>query len=102
MIRRREFIRLLGGATAAWPLAQQREPMQRIGVLMNLAADDAEGQARIVAFLQELQHLGWTDGRNVRIDFRWAAGDVDRYRGAGTELAALSPDVMVVWGAAIA
>jgi putative ABC transport system substrate-binding protein len=104
-VKRREFITLLGGAAAAWPLsarAQQREPMRRIGVLMNLAADDAEGQARIVAFLQELQQLGWTDGRNVRIDFRWAAGDVDRYRGAGTELVALSPDVMVVWGAAIA
>jgi putative ABC transport system substrate-binding protein len=104
-VRRREFITLFGGAAAAWPLAaraQQPERMRRIGVLMNLAADDAEGQARIVAFLQELQRLGWTDGRNVRIDFRWAAGDVDRYRGAGTELVALSPDVMVVWGAAIA
>ena len=75
--RRREFITLLGGAAAAWPLAaraQQAERMRRIGVLMNFAADDPESQARIAAFLQGLQQLGWTDGRNVRIDFRWAAG----------------------------
>ena len=75
-MRRREFITLLGGAAAAWPLAaraQQAERMRRIGVLMNLAADDPEGQARIAAFLQGLQQLGWTDGRNVRIDYRWAA-----------------------------
>ena len=70
-MRRREFITLLGGAAAAWPLAaraQQRERMRRIGVLMTLAADDPEGQARLAAFLQGLQELGWTDGRNVRID----------------------------------
>ena len=70
-IGRREFITLLGGAAAAWPLAaraQQPERMRRIGVLMNFAADDPEGQARLAAFLQGLQELGWTDGRNVRID----------------------------------
>ena len=71
-MRRREFITLLGGAAAAWPLAaraQQAERMRRIGVLMPLAADDPEGQARIAAFLQGLQQLGWTDGRNVRIEY---------------------------------
>ena len=81
-MRRREFITLLGGAAAAWPLAaraQQAERVRRIGVLMNFAADDAEVQARIAAFLQGLQQLGWTDGRNVRIDYRWAAGDAGRY-----------------------
>ena len=70
-MRRREFITLLGGAAVAWPLAaraQQGERMRRIGVLMDLAADDPEAQARIAAFLQGLQQLGWTDGRNVRID----------------------------------
>ena len=81
-MRRREFITLLGGAAVAWPLAaraQQGERMRRIGVLMTLAADDPEGQARIAAFLQGLQQLGWTDGRNVRIDYRWAAGDAERH-----------------------
>ena len=74
-MRRREFITLLGGAAAAWPLAaraQQGERMRRIGVLMSLAADDPEAQARIAAFLQGLQQLGWTDGRNVRIDIAGA------------------------------
>ena len=77
MMRRREFVTLLGGA-AAWPLtarAQQGERMRRIGVLMNLGSDDAEGQARNAAFLQGLQELGWTVGRNVRIEYRWGAGE---------------------------
>jgi len=96
-MRRREFITLVGGA-AAWPLAasaQQGERMRRIGVLMNLPADDAEGQGRIAAFLQELQQLGWTDGRNVLIDRRWAAGDAGRFQRYAEELVALAPDVIL-------
>jgi putative ABC transport system substrate-binding protein len=97
-VKRREFITLLGGAAAAGPLAaraQQAERMQRIGVLMNLAADDAEGQGRVAAFQQALQQLGWTDGRNVRIDYRWAAGDTGRFRRYAEELLALAPDVVL-------
>ena len=96
-MRRREFISLLGGAAAAWPLAaraQQPERMRRIGVLMHLAADDPEGQTRHAAFLQGLQQAGWSAGRNVRIDTRWAASEADRRRYAG-ELVALAPDVML-------
>jgi hypothetical protein len=81
LYKRREFITLLGGAAAAWPLsarAQQPERMRRIGVLMSLAADDPQGPARAEAFLQGLQQLGWTDSRNVRIDTRWGGGDPDR------------------------
>jgi putative tryptophan/tyrosine transport system substrate-binding protein len=81
MMRRREFITLLGGAAAAWPVtarAQQTERTRRIGVLMSTPADDKEGQARINAFVYGLRELGWVDGRNVQIDTRWAAGDVDR------------------------
>src|SRR5262249_4106467 len=80
-VTRRDLITLLGGA-AAWPLAaraQQGERMRRIGVLVALAADDSAGQARLAAFVQSVQELGWTDGRNVRIDTRWAAGDAERF-----------------------
>jgi putative ABC transport system substrate-binding protein len=97
-MRRREFITLIGGAAAAWPhnaRAQQPERMRRIGVLMSVAADDPEGQARLTAFLQGLQQLGWADGRNVRIDIRWGAGDADRYRRYAAELVALAPDVIL-------
>ena len=97
-MRRREFITLLGGAAAAWPLAaraQQAERMRRIGVLMASAADDPESQARIAAFLQGLQQLGWTDGRNVRIDTRWATTNADDLRRHAAELAALAPDVIL-------
>ena len=76
-MKRREFITLLGGAAVAWPLAaqaQQRERMRRIGVLLNSAADDPAAQSRLTAFLQGLQELGWTHGRNVRIDIRWGRG----------------------------
>src|SRR6185503_15481441 len=81
-IERRKFLATLGGAAVAWPLAaraQQPERLRRIGVLMNLAVGDPEGEARIAAFVQGLQQLGWSDGRNVRIDYRWAAGDADSF-----------------------
>jgi putative ABC transport system substrate-binding protein len=97
-IRRRDFITLLGGTVAAWPLAtraQQPGRMRRIGVIMHLAADDAEGQARLTGFLQSLQELGWTSGRNVQIDYRWAADDPERYRRYAAELVALAPDIIL-------
>jgi putative ABC transport system substrate-binding protein len=102
-MNRREFISLLGGAAAAWPLAaraQQPERMRRIGVLHTPAADDPEGQARNAALLQGLTQLGWTDGRNVQIETRWAAGDADRIRRHVAELIALAPDVIVPSGSA--
>jgi putative ABC transport system substrate-binding protein len=99
-MQRRDFIILLG--SAAWPLiarAQQTERMRRVGVLTGIE-DDAEGQARFTAFLQGLQQLGWTDGRNVRIDYRWGGGDADKIRKHAAELAALAPDVILAAGAA--
>src|SRR5262245_44738882 len=96
-LRRREFITLLGGA-AAWPLvvrAQQRERMGRIGVLRNLGSDDAEGQARNAAFLEGLEELGWAVGRNVRIEYRWGAGDAELFRRYASEMVALAPDVIL-------
>jgi len=95
--KRREFITLLGGA-AAWPLAaraQQPERMRRIGVLINLTADDPEGRARHAAFLEGLRELGWTDGRNIQIETRFGGGDVGRIRAHAAELVALAPDVIV-------
>src|SRR5215831_8243378 len=103
-MRRREFITLLGGATAAWPLAasaQQRERMRRIGVLIPLTADDPESQRRVTAFVQGLQELGWTDGRNVRLDIRWTAGDAERMRRNAAELVALAPDVILASGGTV-
>jgi ABC-type uncharacterized transport system substrate-binding protein len=102
-MRRREFITLLGGAVIAWPLAAraQQERIRRIGVLHSLASDDPEGQARLTAFVQGLQELGWTDGRNVRIDYRWAAGDAERARRYAAELVALAPDVILAHGGSI-
>src|SRR5262245_2413376 len=89
-VKRREFITLLGGAAASWPLAAraQQERVRRIGVLMPSAADDPEFQARMTAFLQELAQLGWIDGRNVRIDTRWGVADADRIRKYAAELVA--------------
>src|SRR5947208_14200288 len=94
-MKRRDFITLLGGAVA-WPFAahaQQGDRMRRIGVLMYLPADDAEGQARLAALTQALERLGWSDGRNLRIDTRWANADDIRRHAA--ELAALAPDVLL-------
>jgi putative tryptophan/tyrosine transport system substrate-binding protein len=95
------FRSLLGGAAAAWPLAtraQQPEKMRRIGVLLSFAADDPEALARVATFLQALQQLGWTDGRNVRIEYRMTAGDADRSRTYAAELVALAPEVILASG----
>ena len=100
-MRRREFITLVGGAAAAWPLAaraQQLDRMRRVGVLLPFTADDQEGQARLMAFAQRLQQLGWTVGTNLRIDARWGAGDAERIRKYAAELLALTPDVVVANG----
>jgi len=97
-MRRRDFIKVIAGSAAAWPLAaraQQAERMRRIGVLMNVAADDPEGQARIAAFHQGLQEWGWTLGRNARIDVRWGAVDADSSRRYAAELVGLAPDVIL-------
>ena len=96
-MRRREFISLFGGA-AAWPLAaqaQQGERMRRIGVLMGQAAIDSEGQSRAAALRNALQDLGWIDGRNVRFELRWFAGEPDRAAAYARELVDLAPDVIV-------
>src|SRR6202022_4090047 len=97
-MQRREFIKLIGGAAAAWPLrarAQQPDRMRRIGVLMNLAADDPESPARGAAFAHGLQELGWAMGRNVWIDYRFGAGDADRIRAYAEELVGLAPAVIL-------
>jgi putative ABC transport system substrate-binding protein len=98
---RREFITLIGGGVTTWPFAaraQQPERMRRIGVLVPLAADDPDMQKRVSAFQQGLQLLGWTDGRNVKIEYRWGASDPDRSRRHAAELAALAPDVIFATG----
>jgi len=99
-MKRRDFITLIGGA-AAWPLAAraQQERMRRIGVLLPAAADDAEFQTRVGAFLQGLQELGWTIGRNVRVDTRWATSNAASIRKHAAELAALAPDAILAFGA---
>jgi ABC-type uncharacterized transport system substrate-binding protein len=103
-VRRREFITLLGGAAAAWPLAaraQQGERMRRIGMLTGgPRPDDQDAQANIAAFLEGLKQLGWVDGRNVRIDYRWGLGQADTIRRQAAELVALAPDVVLSSGAA--
>jgi putative tryptophan/tyrosine transport system substrate-binding protein len=99
-VRRREFITLVGGA-AAWPLAaraQQGERVRRIAVLMNNAEDDPEGQARAAALRQGLQALGWTEGKNLSIDWYWTAGDVGRVRGNVTQLSSDTPDIIIANG----
>ena len=105
MTTRRKFITLAGGAAAAWPLAaraQQPERMRRVGVLNTLAADDGMGQARNGAFLQGLQQAGWTIGRNVQVETRWAAGDADHLRTYAAELVPRAPDVILATGNAAA
>ena len=102
-MRRRDFITLLGGAAAAWPLAaraQQPERMRRVGMLMTQAQDDPNGRARNKAFLEALEKLGWSVGGNVRIEYRWSAGDAERIRKDAADLAALAPDVILTNGAA--
>jgi putative ABC transport system substrate-binding protein len=102
--QRREVIAGLSAVAVAWPLvarAQQPERMRRIGTLTGTAEDDMEAQARNAAFLQVLQQLGWTDGRNVRIDTRWGGGDAERVRRYAAELAAIAPDVILASGSAI-
>ena len=96
-MRRREFITFLGGAAAAWPLAaraQQPDRIRRIGVLLPATPDDLEFQARVTAFRQQLEKLGWTEGRNIRIDYHWAAGGADRLQ-AAEEMVDLAPDVIL-------
>jgi ABC-type uncharacterized transport system substrate-binding protein len=96
-MRRRQFITLLGGA-AAWPLgarAQQGERMRRIGVLMGSAQDDPDSQARLAAFRQALREVGWTEGRNLRVDYRWAAAHPDRLQAYAAELVGLAPDAIL-------
>ena len=98
MMKRREFVTLLGGAAAAWPMAvraQQADRMRRIGVLMSQAANDTEGQARVASFLQGLQELGWSVGRNAQIDTRWSAGSAEDVRKYAAELVALASDVIL-------
>jgi putative ABC transport system substrate-binding protein len=97
-VKRRDFITLLGGASAVWPLAaraQQRERMRRVGILTPFAADDAEGQARLTAFAQALQQAGWTLGQNLRLDYRWGDGKPDTMRKHAANLAELAPDVIL-------
>jgi putative tryptophan/tyrosine transport system substrate-binding protein len=100
-MKRREFIGLLGGATAGWPLAgyaQQPVQMRRIGVLMSINADNAEARPRLAAFQKSLEQLGWIDDRNVRIDVRWGAGDKDRIRDLAAEIVSLAPDAILAAG----
>jgi len=95
-MRRREFITLLGGAAASWPLAARgQEGMRRVGVLMNTGADEPESQARLAAFMQGLQEFGWAVGRNVRIDYRWTPGDAVHLRKSAEELVALRPEAIL-------
>jgi putative ABC transport system substrate-binding protein len=103
-IGRRQLIMLVGGTAVAWPAAARAQPatrVRRVGVLMNLAANDPEALPRIAGFLQGLQEWGWAVGRNVRIDYRWAAGDADGHRAQAAELVALAPDVILASGSSM-
>src|SRR6185436_289220 len=97
-MRRRDFITLLGGAAAAWPLAaraQQPERARRIGMLLSNSPDDPQTRTSITAFMQEFQKAGWVEGRNVQIDYRWPLANPERIRTYAMELVALEPDVIV-------
>src|SRR5215510_3871398 len=97
-MKRREFISLVGSAAAVWPLAARaQEPgrVRRVAVLLALVNSDPEGQPRIAAFQRELENLGWTEGRNIQIEYRWASGDAERFRVLAAELVATRPDVLV-------
>jgi hypothetical protein len=97
-MKRREFITLLSGAAAAWPIAAralQGEQIRRIGVVMAYAESDPNGQIQVMAFRQQLRKLGWIEGRNIRIDFRYASDDPTRVRALAAELLGLKPDLMV-------
>jgi len=100
-MRRRDFIKVLAGSAVTWPLAaraQQTDQVRRVGVLMNVAPEHPEGQPFVSAFRQALQRLGWTEGRNIRIDIRWGENDVERDRKYAAELVALTPDVVLAAG----
>src|SRR5262245_45384006 len=97
-MKRRKFIRFLSGATVAWPLATRAEQpgrMRRVGVITGFAENDPEGMAQLSGFIQGFQELGWTDGRNVRMDVRWSGGSVDRMRMFAKELVGMQPDVIL-------
>jgi putative tryptophan/tyrosine transport system substrate-binding protein len=99
-MRRRDFIMLFGSAAAAWPLpahAQQPAGIRRVGVLMNLSESDLEAQRLVTAFREGLAQLGWADGRNLRIDYRWAGGDIGRIRTFAKELVEPAPDILVAY-----
>src|SRR6202163_2303538 len=103
-MRRRDFIKVIAGSTAAWPLAvraQQSERKRRVGVLMGLAGDDVEAQDRIAAFKQGLQQSGWTEGRNLQIDYRRGGGETASTRRYADELVALAPDVILASGGSV-
>jgi putative ABC transport system substrate-binding protein len=97
-VRRREFIGLLSSAAATWPLAgraQQSDLVRRVGVLVNAAENDLEKQSEIGAFRARLEELGWTEGRNIRFDYRWSDGRLDRLSAYAAELVSLSPDAIL-------
>jgi putative ABC transport system substrate-binding protein len=100
-MRRRDFIKAVVGSATTWPFAaraQQPERMRRIGVLMNIAESDPQSAPRISALVRGLEELGWSLGKNVQIDYRWGAGDLDLYRKYAPELVALAPDVILAVG----
>ena len=100
-MRRRDFVKAIASSSVAWPLAaraQQTDQFRRVGVLMNVSPEHPEGQPFVAAFRQALQQLGWTEGRNIRIDIRWGENDVERDRKYAAELVALAPDVILAAG----